>query len=265
MPRIELITPVYYDAEWPYHKEYDNLPLRYIVARQELINSAVDQVEEVLRDSIGTQGTLANRLNQSINEDGSLSDDAIDEALHNIGAHTDGEYEGVEYVRMTAEERDKLSTIAEDATDITIEVENSISTTVEFADGPLVFGRSDTVTWEITSPNIVKANLAFPSSAAHQHYYDLVPVAANSSPDYTNYKTTSLSTAFVEDSLRIYVNGIRLSATDDIYVYSNVDGPSGDWELLSYTADHDAGTFTLSRAIDATDIITIDFDINLVD
>lgn len=265
MPRIELITPVYYDGEWPYHKEYDNLPLRYIVARQELINSAVDQVEEILRDSIGTQGTLANRLNQSLDEDGSLLVDAVDETLHSIGAHTDGEYEGVEYVRMTADERDKLTNIAEDATSILIEVENTISTTVEFADGPFVLGRSNTVTWEVTAPNIIKANLAFPTEAAHQHYYDLVPVAANSTPDYINYKTTSLSTAFVEDSLRVYVNGIKLSVSDDVYVYNNTDGPGGDWELLSFTSDYEAGTFELSRAIDITDIITIDFDINLVE
>jgi hypothetical protein len=265
MPRIDLITRVTYDALWPYHSRYDNLPLTHILARQSLINSAVDNQDEILDDAKGTAGTLANRLNQSIAEDGSLIADAVDETLHNIGAHTDGTYEGTDYVRMTASERDKLELIADEATALIIQFE-TVSTTAEFSNETILIQDSDTITWEIESPNVIRANMVFPDSAAHEHHYGLTPVHSNlSEPDYTNYKiTSSPSLGYIEGSLRVYVNGIRISEDEEIYIYNNDDGPNGDWEVIQFTGDFETGLFELSRAIDDSDIIKIDFDRSFV-
>jgi len=264
MPRIDTITPVQYDSLWPYNSTYDNLPLKYILARQDLINLAVDNAESVLESAQGTAGSLSNRLNQSIDASGSLIPDAIDTSLHNIGAHADGSYDGSDYVRMLASERDKLTLVADSATSLQIEFA-TISTTSTFDNAVVTFVDSPTVTWDVATGNEVSANFAFPTSAAHQHFYDLVPVAANLlTPDYTNYKSTSLSTAFIDGSLRVYINGIRLSENDNVYVYDAATGPSGTWSATSFTSDATAGTFALSRAISSSDIITIDFDQILV-
>ena len=105
MPRIELIPEVLYQPNDPYHWEIDNLPLKNIITRQNLINLALDDVLEEMRDAIGTAGSVANRLNQSIEQDGSLKATAIDATLHNIEDHTDGSA----FVRMSSAQSAKPS------------------------------------------------------------------------------------------------------------------------------------------------------------
>ncbi|RDJ35646.1 MAG: hypothetical protein DWQ19_12575 [Crenarchaeota archaeon] len=261
MPRIDSITPVQYNSLWPYHHQYDNLPLQHILARQTLINLAVDQNTEVLEEAKGSAGTLSNRLAQTTEESGELKSIAVDASLHNIGAHTDGSYGGTDYVRMTQSERDKLALVSDEASAIQIQFE-TISDIVLFTDDLVVIADSPTVSWNVESPSVVTANFAFPVSAAHEHTYDAIPVHANiSSPDYINYKTTSTSTAFVTGSLRVYINGIRISESDTTLVYSG--SPSGTWTATSFTGDAVNGTFALNRAIDSGDTIIIDFDRSL--
>lgn len=264
MPKIDLITPIKYNSLWPYNSYYDNIPIENISTRVDLVNIAVDQHEFILEASQGTAGSLANRLDQSIESDGDLRTDAIDEAEHAIGAHTDGEYDGIEYVRMLLEERDKLDLISDEATALTIQFP-TVSSTVVFTDETVEFQDSETVTWTVTAPNIVTANLAFSETAAHEHHYDLTPVHSNlSTPDYTNYKSTSVATPYIDGSLRVYVNGIRLSESDEVYVFDADDGPSGTWTLTSYTSDYANGTFALNRALSSSDIIRIDFDLSFI-
>lgn len=264
MPRIDLITPVKYNSLWPYHAHYDNLPINCLETKIELVNLAVDQQESILESAAGSTGSLSSRLNQSIKSDGNLRDDAVDQCLHLIGAHSDGEYMGTNYVRMTIEERDKLNLISDESTALKIQFP-TLSTTVLFADETVEFIDSDSVTWNVTSPNKVSAQFAFPDSAAHSHHYDLVPVHSNlSTPDYINYKSTSVATPFIDGSLRVYVNGIKLSQNDEIYVYTASSGPTGSWILTSFTTDAENGLFALNRAIDATDIIIVDFDTSYI-
>lgn len=261
MPNIDLINEVLHDPMHPYHFEFDNLPLKNILKRQEIINYAVDNNEQTLRESQGTQGSLSNRLNQSIDPDGSLKTEAINDALHHIGAHEEGDYLGTEYVIMTQDERNKLTNIADEATNIIFDFDfEGISTTTTIDSGTLSIQPSETIEWYLYAPNIIKARTTFPSTAVHNHFYSLTPVHVNiGSPDYINYKTTSVATAFIEDSLRIYINGIRIFEDEEVYVYGD-DGPDGTWALISFTPDHDNGTFELSRAISVDDIIMIDFD-----
>lgn len=271
MPNIDSIVPVYYSELDPYYVYYDNLPLRNIVLRQELINSAVETQKQIIAESKGTQGTLANRLAQSIEDDGSLKSSAIDDAWHNIAYHTDGTYDDgisiIQYVRMRNEERAKLEFIADAATSLALQVETP-STIILFEDETVELLGSSSVTWSTLAPNQIQANLTFPLSAIRQHYYDQVPVFYDLiTPDYQTYKVNSIASPYVEGSLKVFINGIRLSAdtTDPPYsVYvPSADGPEGTWYLMSFTPDYANGTFVLSRSITASDVIRIDYDIEL--
>ncbi len=259
MPRIELIPEVYYAPEQPYHWEYDNLPLKNIIQRQNLINLALDDVIMEMRDAIGTQGSVANRLNQSINANGSLKQSAIDEALHSIESHTDG----TAYVRMTKEQSDKLDLIADEATDLSLQIDTDGSSSVAFTSGAVIIEGSDTVTPSLTAPNKLKFNLAFPASAAHRHFYGLTPVHADQvTPDYLNYKVNTSASSYIEGSLRVYINGVRVFEDDEVYAPGALVDDS--WTLMSFTPNHENGTFQLSQALSDDDIIKIDFDLSLV-
>lgn len=282
MPDLNQLIVPQYSADQPYHWEYDNLPLKVLADRDDLINSEVNIHGNILRESSGSQGTLANRLNQSINEDGSLNADAIDEALHNIAEHTDGSktvtndelddyialgfpslINPVDFVRMLEAERAKLALIADEATNITISCE-TISNIVLFEDGPIELVQSDSIQWEVESPNKIKAILAVSTDFAHRHYYDITPVMEPTDDTipvlYKLYKVTSVSTPYIEDSLRVYINGIRINPTYDVYYPSN---PISSWQLNKFVADHENGLFTLENPITEDDIIQIDFDLSL--
>jgi hypothetical protein len=265
MPEIDLIQDVLYDPIYPYHWLYDNLPLQNILTRIDLVNAQVDIDADILRNSSGTAGTLNNRLAQSLDDSGALKPTAVDESMHNIAFHTDGS-DGISttYVRMMESERDKLTLIDSEANMLDIEVE-SISTTELLETGTARFRHSDTVTFTLDAPDIIKAHTVFPPAAAHQHFYDLEPAHLTpSSPDYQNYKTTGSGTAFMSGTLRVYVNGIRLNDTEAVYVYDGSEGPDGTWILTYVSASTPAsGTFSLNRALNSSDVIRIDFDQSL--
>lgn len=270
MPRIELIPDVYYRSNDPYHWEYDNLPLININRKIEAINDAVDNAMVDLRNAAGDQGTMSNRLNQSIAEDGTLLKAAIDAVKHGISEHTDEDG----FVRMTEAERAKLQGVATGATSLTIELDlnadgSSDGSSAQFSSGILKVVASETVVPSFDAPNILSFDLNFPTTSFHEHYYGLTPVHGNlSSPNYTDYKVTSTSTPFIDGSLRVFINGVRIfeeSAipADKYEVYApgaSVDDP---WTLLYFTATPASGTFELSTAISSTDVIKIDFDISL--
>ena len=261
LPRIELVDVPLHDALDPYHFRFDNLPLQAMIVRQGIINDAVDINKQIMTESIGTQGTLANRLAQSIEDDGSLKIAAINSALHSIEEHADT----VTYVRMTKSERDKLALIDDESNELTLRIEfdDAITTDdIAFTSGEVIIEDTSTVTWEVAAPNKLRANLGFPIAAAHQHYYDLKPVHVNTvTPDYLNYKVTTVSTVFVSGSLRIHVNGIRISEFEEVFV---PDAITDTQSLLKFTPTAASGTFVLSRAITDDDTIRIDFDTSFV-
>ncbi len=261
MPRIDLLPVPLHDPLEPYRFEFDNVPLKKLIRRQEAINNAVEVNNKILVDAIGTQGTVANRLNQSIEPNGNLKFTAIDDANHNIGAHRDGAYDGNFFVRMLQEERNKLETVSENATDLTLQFD-TISTTVIFESGLVNFINSDSIQWNVAGPNRVLANLTFPTDAVHKHVYDLEPVDYDIiSPNRKKFKTTSVSTPFIEESLRVYVNGVRLSAEESIYTPLGLDRTL---TLLKFTPDHENGILELDKALTEEDVIRIDFDIAFI-
>jgi len=259
MPRIELIPEVFYAAGDPIHWEIDNLPSKNIITRQNLINLALDDVIEEMRDAIGTSGSVANRLNQSLEPDGTLKDTAVDAALHDIDNHTDG----TAYVRMTIAQSAKVDLIADEATDLALRVNSDGSSLLVFDTGTLKIEPSSTVTPSIEAPDILKFNMTFPVSAAHEHNYGKTPVHVNLvTPDFINYKVNSVASEYVDKTLRVVINGVRIFEDDDVYVPGAlVDDP---WTLLQFDTDSTSGTFELSAAITDDDIIKVDYDISLV-
>lgn len=247
MPNIDLITVPKYQSYQPYHYEYDNLPLESLMQIVSLINSAVDNVTDVVSQAAGSAGDLNNRLNQSLKQNGDLKPSAIDTALHSIEEHADTD----DYVRMTSAERAKLDLIADNAVNINVKVAS-----IEFPSESVILevGNSDSISWRWEDDKIY-ADTTFPTTAVHQHNYNLIPITV----DYQNYQVTSLSTPYIEGSLRIYINGIRLSHEQEIYVPGPT--PIDAWTLISYTEDASNGLFVLSTTITSSDFISIDFDV----
>lgn len=288
MPNINAIQVPEYQPLEPYHHTFDNRPLKVIIQRQELINNETDINSQILRESIGNQGTLANRLNQSINENGSLNVNSInspqnssgDVIMHNIAYHTDGTINlssselsdilslgysvsnPVSFVRMLEAERDKLALISDEATDVFLEVETP-SYTVLFESGGVEFVPSDTISWNVSGGNKISAVTNFSTNSLHTHVYDETPVHQNlDTPDYTNYQSTSISTPFIEGSLRVFINGIRITEESPGIYVPGPDGPEDNWTRTYFTPDSANGTFFLNRSIDEDDIIKIDFNIS---
>jgi len=222
-----------------------------------LINSAVDINADILREAVGSQGTVSARLAQILEDDGSLKVTAVDGILHNIGAHTDGEYESVEYVRMKLEERQKLELIADSATNMVLEF-NTPSNIATFDTGPVEFIASSGVTWSAVSPNKVQANLTFPVSSAHKHYYRIIP-QYDGPPDFQHYKTGYPN--YIEGSLRVTINGVRIFEDGDVYVPGST--VSEAWTLQNFSGDETTGQFVLMTPLTLDDVIRVDFDVAL--
>lgn len=258
MPNINLIPQVLYSPLDPYHFVFDNLPLINILERISQVNSQVDIDADALRQSVGTQGTLANRLSKSINPDGTIQTAAIDSTSHNIGAHTDGVYQGVSYVRMKQSESAKLSLVADGATSLAVEVNTGNSNPSVFSSGTVEIIGSPGISWAVTSGNQIQANLNLPTTGLHRGYYDQNPAPASHPPNYKNYLVTTTSTIYKDGTLRVYVNGIRLSESALILVPTGV---SASVLELTYTSNAATGSFTLSDPINSEDIIRVDFDV----
>lgn len=264
MPQIDSIPEVLYQPNQPYHYIYDNLPLRNILTRIGLVNSQVDTTAGLLRGLAGTAGSPSARIGVSLNQDGSLRSDAVDEAGHNIGRHEDGfGTDGVSYVRMTADERAKLEQIQSEANRLVVEVEDgppNMGNLVTLTDGTLSLRGSSSVFFDFEAPNIVRAHSAFPPDTAHRHHYSLVPVpyvSSSSSSGPRSYKTTSYATKYNEGTLRVYINGMRVG-TSPVRV---PDASGSNFAPINVVSESPSeGTFTLSRTLSSNDVITIDFD-----
>lgn len=265
MPNIDLISVPKYQASQPYHFSYDNLPLDALVQREDLINSAVDINSEILRQTIGTAGSLAARLNQSLEDNGDLKVSAVNNTMHNIGYHTDGAYDGVDYVRMLLSERQKLALVDDNATSLSFGVQEPSNITY-ISEGTVTVVPSTTIEWTLLPEQKLRADVTVGLTNAHMHYDNITPISLNPSPDYINY-LTGLPTAFTEDSLKVYINGVRIFSDATIYVPTT--DPLSSWQLNSFTPIDDPLSsnylkgFSLLNAITASDTIRIDFEVPL--
>ncbi len=266
MPNLEAVPEVFYKPDQPYNYEFDNLPLRNIIFRQGLLNSAINLNTDNMRLAKGSTPSVALRIDQSIEDSGDLKTAAIDDAEHAIGSHSDGLWEGVEYVRMLDSERDKLTLSASEATDLALRFEKvgPSNTPVLFDSGVLPFDDSATITWRLSEGGTLFADSTFPNEIAHRHYYDIEPIDLNpTSPtlSLTTYKVNTEATPYMEDTLRVYINGVRLGSEDAVYIPNNP--PDGVYRLISVAEAHLTGQFTLSLQVEFADIIRADFDLSV--
>jgi hypothetical protein len=253
MPELPNNVPRY-EPNQPYYYTFDNTPIDSLIQRDDIINSQVDLNTEILKQAGGEVGTLPAFLAQFASPTGALLPLAINTALHNIGYHTDGTGpDSLEYVRMLQSERDKLSTVSENATSFGLKVQLP-STTSTFTEDFVTFAPSNTVTWSVENGQIVKANVVA-QPTGHTHYDNVQPT--NPSFDYQTY-FTGLSTAFMSGSLCVYINGVRIF---DGGRTVNVPGPNPlvGWNPNSFTASVGSLGFTLATPITSSDVIVIDF------
>jgi hypothetical protein len=210
----------------------------------------VDNSTGILELAQGTSGSLATRLNVSLNADGTLKTTAVNNSMHLIDDHTDSG----SFVRMEFGERIKLNTVASNANSLTIQVD-TMSNTTDFSTGQISLIGSDTIEWNYTAGKLSADVIYAPVS----HFYSVVPYTTN----HLNYKTTSGGTPYVSGTLRVYVNGIRLSETTTTSVPRV--GVSTTWVSLMYTEIlSSAGTFQFNATLLNTDVVQIDFDFALI-
>jgi hypothetical protein len=245
--------------------------------RIDVVNAAVDLDTKAITDAIGTTGSLSNRLNKSINLDGTLNISAVDNTLHDIAFHKDSSisltpsqislidplnvYELpsiVPFVRMLQAERDKLMLIANSATALQIEVQ-SLSNILLFTDQTVQFATSDTITWNIepAGGGVYKLTANSTGPTPFVAYDNLIP--QNSLLDYVNYSVNAFHTAYIDGSLKVYINGVRIFEDGLVYVPSYSVNPV--YTKNAFTSSPNDGTFVLHTAITSNDVIRIDFKV----
>ena len=263
MPNINNINVPTYEAIQPYHYIYDNLPIAGLILRQNVLNDAVDFNTSVLENSIGSRVDLSARLNQSLDSNGDLKTSAVDITLHNIGSHSDGFYEGISYVRMKIDERQKLAQIQDGANFFALQVNvPSISNGIYFGSGVLELNDSDSLKWRFSSPNQLTADLQFPLESAHQHFYGVTPSHSYLTPDYKTY-TTGLSKPIMNDTLRVFINGVQIFSDYEVFVPAANPNANHNWKKNKFELDVDLITFKLLHSLTEYDIMKIDFDVSI--
>jgi hypothetical protein len=247
-----------YQPEDQYNHIVDNIPINDIKDVTTVINGTVESIRYDLVESAGTHATLAQRMMQSLNDDGTLKTSAVDDTTHSIASHTDQDG----YVRMTDAERAKLATIASNSTNLSLSVETP-SSTVAYDTGIVTLKGSDSITWRIDNQDIY-ADVDFPLTVRHRHYYDITPDHVTPiTPDYINYYANTGHTAYRAGSLRVFINGVRVHADGSKVP---IHGVATTWTTIGYSEDTavgddvPSGKFVLTSAITISEVISVDFD-----
>jgi len=259
MPDLSSLPIPRYSPNDPYYYAYDNKPLDAIEQITNLINSQVNINTQTIL-SAGGSFTLPQRLNVSLYDNGTLKASALNNALHNIGYHADGQGpDAIDYVRMKKSERDKLTLVAASATDVAISVFNDTTQqNVAIGSGVMQINPSSTIIWKVVGTTVT-AEVTTSLSNSHQHYDNTVPLSASLTPDYRTYLVNG--PAFIAGSLKIYINGLRIfPSPNSIYVPSS--DPSLPWSLNSFVENGTTG-FVLTNPITQDDIIMVDFTVSL--
>lgn len=259
MPSISNIPIPSYQPLQPYYYTYDNLPLEAIDQRENAINNTVNTTKQYILDSIGDAGTLAARLDQSLQPNGDLRTEKIDDSFHNIGYHIDGSYDGVDYVRMKLSEREKLALIAPEAKNVSLQFD-LISEVVYFDNGPIIFEKSSTISFTVNAPNRISADVIVGLQNAHKHFYQITPLSKTLTPNYKNF-ITGLNVPFMQGSLRVFINGTRILS--DAMIYYSPPTPLQTPLTNMFTETEDRLGFVLENPIQEDDVIRIDFDLLL--
>lgn len=248
MPNIELIPVELFENLDPYHYLLDNRPISALVERVDAVNSSVDNATSILDASVGSAGSLSARLDQSINDDGSLKTAAVDEALHSIEEHEDTD----DYVRMTSAERSKLAGVASSSTSLIASVGTGPTggVTIVFDNETMYLGHSDTIAFR-NDAGVLRLDYKGTNIV---HHYGVEPTTE----DDENFVVEE----FVSGTLRVYVNGVRIpESPTSVYYPVFSGGEVSEWVSLNFTEDSsEGGEFSTSVALDSSDVIFCDFD-----
>lgn len=179
MANIDLIPEIFYESFHPYHYLFDNMPLRNILTRISMVNDTASIDHLSIANAVGTAGSLSLRLDQSLEDDGTLKVSAIDTAMHGIEFHTDETDQSAfievddTFVRMTERERARLDFMQDEANllNITFETASPSNTPVDFTNGTVIFADSVSTAWRWETGKMY-LDLGFPVAAAHQHSYE---------------------------------------------------------------------------------------------
>jgi len=258
MPAINTLAEVLVQPDWPYHYHYDNLPLKQILLRQEMINAALDANTQILEAAKGNMPDIGSRMDVSLNADGTLKSNVI--PVHSIdlvldtGAITvDSAYA---YVKMTTIERAKLFNLNSGATALKISFPNTPIDTI-FINELVKINDSSTIAWSVSADSsgngVALARLITPVPEAQ--YYNVTP----NTLDYQNY---SIGQSIVPNSLRVYINGVRIFSGITVHVPEpNISScTTGCWDTFSYVSADTAGTFQLNSPCSSSYVVRIDYN-----
>lgn len=215
MANLNRIPIRYFEKTDEYNFVVDNRPLRDLANQIVAINNDIISLQNSLSQAAGSQSNLKQRLDESLNEDGSIKPDAI--PGHPLENHTDGNG----YVRMTEEERVKLSGISPSANNLSMRFNDS--STVN--SGEVVLRDSASV--KILNDGLeAKLYSVVPTSYYHKHYGPLEPLVKcrYEGGDYIAdedaspaYYVKAISTYKINESNNVYPE----------YFYTNDGVPSG--------------------------------------
>ena len=207
MPNISSIPVREYQPNWDYNYYYDNIPIGDIETQLSVINNQVDLNRNAISDSVGTAGSLAARLNVSLNDDGSLSATAVNNTNHNIADHS-ADPNNV-YVLMTYLEQAKLAGIPANANQLHIAMPSDAQIWPDNVGTTLQLQNSDTITWRYedgtgSDPQGLYADDIVANWVANGIWYN-VPITGSG----TNFTTPS-HVSYISGTLRVYINGLRI-------------------------------------------------------
>ena len=263
MPQL-LNVPLYQPMQ-PYYYDVDNMPILALMQNDTIINAQTDYNSKLLNDAIGSAGSLAARLNTSMDDMGNLTQAAVDATYHHLADHSDvngaplsaptNDY----FVMMLDSERSRLANMSDYSTAFSLTVTpgtvSSPGIAVNF-NNLLNLIPSSSINWLITQSggqNYIAAESTF-GGAYHQHIYGETPTTVN----YTNY--TVLSGSYSSGTLRVYINGVRVNlGSPGAYVPSHASSPTWGINYFSET-NSSLGTFQLYVSITSSDVIRVDYD-----
>lgn len=272
MPDLNQFPVPRFTGNEPYHYLYDNLPLDSLIARDAVINDSVDEINSNLIDSAGTAGSLPDRLNVSLNQDGTLKTSAVDASMHGISNHNDdnmtvssGELNSyialgfpaltnpVDFVRMLAAERTKLSTIADNATNSSTTIQTNNNGNQTFAT-PFTISSSPSIEWEWVGVNNVRAVIV--NNNPHLHFYEVIPT------QITSLQYSIPNPPFLSSTLKVFVNGVRLLENQTVPI-PTLNQITSEFSYVTNgisSIDNINGLFTLAIPLSTTDLIAVDYD-----
>lgn len=219
MADLSKIPIRYFEQVDPYGFVVDNRPLRDLESRIDLVNSDITGLSNTLSDAAGDTGSLANRLNVSLEDDGSIKAAAI--PAHDLHIHADSG----DFVKMTSEERTKLSGVSTSASNFGLSINQGQAKRDEVVN----IEESASIKIHETSSGIQFYSIV-PTSYYHLHYGPLEPLVKCRKENGVFIPDEDASTPYYIRAVTTYEMNKSSASTYPTYFYTSDGVPSGDDE-----------------------------------